>query len=217
MPEKYGAHETATLFVLLSENRAIPNPELRNEYGIELKPAPRTKLNKAGLLETTKEGRRLVHQITPAGIDWCETELVAGVALPTRPGPLVRTAFEILRLLVVDLRRRGIRLVDVFRPDGAETTAKTVDEEPVSLESLIRRAYGELSVKPQDWVRLAKLRPRLDGAEKDEVDHALLTMVRTGLVHLAPDSNRKVLTDADHAAAIRIGSENKHLIAIEES
>ncbi|NUT47295.1 MAG: hypothetical protein HOV94_08275 [Saccharothrix sp.] len=82
---------------------------------------------------------------------------------------------------------------------------------------MIRKAYEALSVKAQDWVRLAKLRPRLSGADKAEIDEVLLDMVRTGTVHLAPDSNRKVLTEADHAAAIRIAGEDNHLVAIEES
>ena len=37
----------------------MPNPELKNDYGIELTPAGRTKLNNAGLLVTHGEGRRL--------------------------------------------------------------------------------------------------------------------------------------------------------------
>jgi hypothetical protein len=49
------------------------------------------------------------------------------------------------------------------------------------------------------------------------VDEVLLRMMKTGTVHLAPDSNRKMLTEADHEAAVRIGGENNHLIAIEES
>lgn len=83
------------------------------------------------------------------------------------------------------------------------------------LESLIREVYYDLSVKPQDWIRLARIRPRLNGADKSEVDDVLLKMMKTGTVHLAPDSNRKVLTDADHAAAVRIGGEDLHLMAIE--
>lgn len=211
MPEKYGTHETATLLVLLLENEEVPNPDLKNEYGIDLRPTGRTKLIKAGLIETRKEGPRLVHKITETGLAWCANELTE-VEPPTRSGPLVRLAFEVLRRTVSDLRQRGIPLVDALHPtDDAEP------DEPDDLESLIRTAYQALSVKPQDWVRLAKLRPRLNGAEKNEVDEVLLAMAKTGLVHLAPDSNRKVLTDADHAAAIRIGSENKHLMAIEES
>lgn len=211
MPEKYGTHETATLLVLLLENAEVPNPDLKNKHRIDLRPAGRAKLIKAGLLETHKGGNRLVHNITEAGIAWCATELTE-VEPPTRSGPLVRLAFEALRRTVADLRRRGIPLVDALHPTGDGEPDEMVD-----LESLIRTAYEALSVKPQDWVRLAKLRPRLNGAEKNEVDQVLLAMTRTGLVHLAPDSDRKMLTDADRDAAIRIGKEDKHLVAIEES
>jgi hypothetical protein len=202
MPETFGTHETATLLVLTLENRELPNPELTSDYGIKLGKPAREKLNGAGLLKSRREGRRYVHRITEAGVDWCEREL-AGIEPPTRPGPLVRVVFEVVRRLVGHLRQNSVRLVDVIRP--------------ADLESLIRGAYRELSVKPQDWVRLAKLRPRLDGADQDEVDRVLLAMTRTGLVHLAPSSNRKGLTDADRDAALSIGGEAKHLVAIEES
>jgi hypothetical protein len=202
MPETFGTHETATLIVLILENREVPNPELISDYGIRLSKPAREKLNEAGLLKSRLENRRYVHSITEAGIDWCEREL-QGVEPPSRPGPLVRVAFEVLRRLVGHLRRNDLRLVDVLRPPD--------------LESLIRAAYRELSVKQQDWVRLATLRPRLDGADRDDVDRVLLAMTRTGLVHLAPSSNRKGLADADRDAAISIGGEPQHLVAIEES
>jgi hypothetical protein len=72
-----------------------------------------------------------------------------------------------------------------------------------------------LATKQQDWVRLSELREKLGNPDKAEMDRILRDMTRTGRVHLAPDSDRRALTDADHAAAYRIGSEDKHLIAIE--
>lgn len=83
------------------------------------------------------------------------------------------------------------------------------------LQAKIREAYLTTASKPQDWVPLRTIRP-LVGGERADVDQALIALVRTGTVHLVPDSNRKALTDADRAAAIRIGTEDKHLIAIEE-
>jgi hypothetical protein len=195
MPEKYGSHETAALIVLTLANREVPNVELTNDYKIKLGKHAREELNDKGLLASRTEGRRLVHRITENGITWCEQQL-ADIEPPKNAGPLVRVVFEMVR-------RSNLRFADLMPP--------------TDLESLIRAAYRDLSAKPQDWVRLAKLRPRLDGADRDEVDKVLLAMIRTGLVHLAPDSNRKALTDADHDAAIRIGGQDKHLLAIEES
>lgn len=100
-------------------------------------------------------------------------------------------------------------------PTEQEPAEQEVRGQAGGLESGIRDAYEELSSKPQDWVRLADLRETLGNPDKAEMDAILLAMMRTGRVHLAPDSNRKGLTDADHAAAYRIGKEDKHLIAIE--
>lgn len=208
MPEKYGSNERATL-ILLTLHGEIPNPELRNEYGVDLRPAGRTRLNKDGLIRSRTENRSYVHTITSAGIAWCEQELTA-IEAPHRSGPVPRAAFEALRRMVAYFQRQGISLADVLRTaeeDGADG----------GLEALIRKAYDELKKKPRDWVRLAHLRPKLNGAGKSDVDAELLAMTRTGLVHLAPDSDRKALTDDDHKAAIRIGKEDKHLVAIEES
>ncbi|MFI9006782.1 hypothetical protein ACIGNX_06055 [Actinosynnema sp. NPDC053489] len=202
MPEKFGIHEQAALFALMREDREVPNTEL-TKSGIKLSPAGRAKLNKAGLVHSNVETRPYVHRITDEGIRWCEGALAA-VEPPSGTGPLVREMFAVLRSLVPLLHKQGIRLADILRPG-------------VDLESAIRAAYLELSVKPQDWVRLAKLRPKLNGADRDQVDAVLVDMVKTGSVHLAPDSNRKVLTEADHAAAIRIAGEDNHLVAIEES
>jgi hypothetical protein len=208
MPETYGTHERAALFVLALENRAIPNPELVHDYGIELRPPRRDRLNKAGLLKTTQVGRRYIHEVTPQGIDWCENEL-ASVETPPRSGPLARVLFDVLRKVITHLRGSNIKLIDILRPaDGSA---------PVDLESMIRGAYHELASGPQDWVRLAKLRPKLDGADRAEVDDTLFTMTKTGLVHLAPAANNRALTSEDHFAAIDVNGEANHLLAIEQS
>ena len=202
MPEKYTPSARAALMVLL-EKQELPNPVLTKQYKITLGPVDRERLNKDGLLETSKAARTYVHRITDKGIEWILTDIVEGEA-PTRSGPLARANAELLRHFVRYHRRHGT-LVEVIR-SGDRT-----------LETLIREVYLDLSAGPQDWIRLARIRPRLDGAEKSEVDETLLKMIKTGTAHLAPDSNRKVLTEADHAAAVRVGGEDKHLLAIEES
>jgi hypothetical protein len=102
---------------------------------------------------------------------------------------------------------------------------------PELVEHLICESWLELAAKHGDWVRLARLRPLLAvkaGADipKVTVDAALVSMVtrvlpcqdgfRATCVHLAPESNRKAMTADDHEAAIRIGTEDKHLLAIED-
>jgi hypothetical protein len=202
MPERYTPSARAALLRLRLENREIPNPELIQQYKIRLTPADRKGLNDDGLLESPKVNGRMVHRITDKGIDWCMTDLREGEP-PSRSGPYTRASAEVLHRSLRYLHERG--LLDEALRSG------------VDLESLIRTVYLDLSVGPQDWIRLARIRPKLNGAGKSDVDDVLLKMMKTGTVHLAPDSNRKVLTDADHEAAIRVGGEDKHLIAMEES
>jgi hypothetical protein len=201
MPETYAPSARAALLQLWLEDRVIPNVELTKQYKIELSKDDRNALNGDGLLESSKEGRRLLHRITDKGIAWCTSDLMEGDA-PSRIGPLARVHASVLRRVVRFVYERGF-LAEAIRAGD--------------LESLIRQVYLDLGDGYQDWVRLAKVRPRLDGADRGEVDETLLKMVKDGDTHLVAGANRKVLTDDDHAAAIRIGGEDKHLMAIEES
>ncbi|SER39825.1 hypothetical protein [Actinokineospora terrae] len=201
MPRKYGANEQATLIALMLANEEMTNPELRTRHGVVLDKPGRERLNRDGLLLSHTESTPFVHELTEAGIAWCEREITSIEPTP-KSGGLTRVMFALVRVVIERLLQQN-SLLGFLHPDD--------------LESLILRVYRDLSVKPQDWVRLAKLRPELNGAEKSEVDEVLLGMVRAGGTHLAPDSNRKVLTEADHAAAIRIGGEDNHLMAVDES
>lgn len=211
MPKPLGNPEKTVLFALLLVEGEISTPDLKKRHGVELRKATREALVGAGLIASETETSPHLHEITKAGMAKCE-EFLATMERPPRAPALLGVVFELLAPMIRYFQQRGISLVNVIR-----STVGEVAGEPLDLESMIRSVYQELSVKPQDWVRLAKLRPKLNGADKDEVDQVLLGMTKTGLVHLAPSSNRKALTDADHVAAIRIGSEDKHLVAIEES
>jgi hypothetical protein len=86
------------------------------------------------------------------------------------------------------------------------------------VQAAIAEAYLKLSVKSQDWVRLAKLRPLVPRRYcHTDVTAALIVMISDmrGHVYLVPESNRKVMTQIDHDAAVYIGGEGLHLLAIE--
>jgi hypothetical protein len=208
MAASLGNPEKAALIALMLVGEEVSTPDLKKRHGIDLRKETREKLNKENLITSYTDTRPHTHKITDAGVTKCE-EVLVSMELPPRAPVLLSVIFDVLRPFVRYFQQHNIRLTDVLRTTDTETAT--------TLESLIRKAYDELKVKPQDWVRLARLRPRLNGAGKDEVDKVLLAMTRTGLVHLAPDSDRKTLTDADRTAAIRIGKEDKHLVAIEES
>lgn len=202
MQEKYRAIEQAALFALMLARRPVGNPDLRKDYKIDLPKPSRERLNKDGLIKTWLVKRRLVHQITDDGVAWCARELSV-VEVPDRSGPLPRLVFEVMHSLPQYLKWREVDFADVINQG--------------SLESLIRETYHELSAKPYEWIRLARIRPCTEGIDRKVVDSVLLTMLKGGGANLAPDSNRKVLTDKDRDAAIRVGTEDKHLLQIEGS
>lgn len=85
----------------------------------------------------------------------------------------------------------------------------------------IYEAYLSLSTKSNDWVPLRNLRPLVEqqfGHSQDAIAAALLEMGAAEEAQLVPDSNRKVLTEADHANALRYGRSDdaRHLVAIWE-
>ncbi|MEU7477755.1 hypothetical protein AB0A63_17320 [Lentzea sp. NPDC042327] len=201
MPEKYASSAKAVLMVLLLENREMANTEFTVQRKIKFGRADREALNRDKLIESSTDVTPYTHRITDEGIEWCITDLTES-EMPARMGPQARALLEMVRRFVPFLRQKGL-LAEAIRSRD--------------LEDLIKQVYLELGDGYQDWVRLAKLRPRLDGAEREEVDQTLLKMVKDGSTHLVASANRKVLTDEDHAAAIRIGGEDKHLVAIEES
>jgi len=101
-------------------------------------------------------------------------------------------------------------------PDAGGTPERdNAPRNQAELESRIAAAWQHLASQPQEWIRMARIRALLDNPDQGLLRQTLITMIRTGTVHLAPDSNRKVLTDADHAAAIDIGGEPKHLLTFE--
>lgn len=107
------------------------------------------------------------------------------------------------------LTRERLSLDDVFPLDVDLT-----DEE---IEHSIRTAYQKLARKAGDWVGLVDLRPMLGKAPVKQVDEVLREMDRTGRAHLVPLADRRTLTDAVRAAAVRVGHEDNHRISIEAS
>lgn len=193
------AHKAA-LLALMALGREVPNPELKKLAGFSITGKVRTFLEDEKYIACRQVGQTFHNQLLDKGWDYCARELLAD--RPDRPGPFGNALYLILARLNGYAQRTGLSLREVFQEGLADQ---------------IRAAYQTLAVKPREFVRLAELRALLNGADKARVDGVLKELSRDGLAHLAPDSNRKDLTEADHAAAIRVGGEDKHLLAIEES
>jgi hypothetical protein len=63
-----------------------------------------------------------------------------------------------------------------------------------------------------DYIRIARIHA-LTSEHPQDITAALIDLYKDGHVDLSPESNTKVLTNADHAAAVAWGSEPLHLVA----
>lgn len=75
---------------------------------------------------------------------------------------------------------------------------------------LIAEAYLEAAGgEGGKYVSIAEVKERLAGRVRD-LDAKLVRMYHAQQINLVPRSNRRALTPADRAAAIRCGGEDKH-------
>ncbi|GAA5167494.1 MULTISPECIES: hypothetical protein [Amycolatopsis] len=205
MTERLNHKQTAAMFTLMVLAKAVSNTELKEAVGFTLDGQDRVRLNDLKLVDSRREGNRpFTHELTERGWAWCGEELGARTPPPPHPrSTLVPALYAMLAGFAEYLGQSGLRLVDVFG-------------QPADLEHRIRAAYRKLTAAPGEWARLAELRPLLNGAPAKAVDEALQELSRSGRAHLIPESDRKALTGEDHEAAVRLGGEDNHLLALEE-
>lgn len=208
MTDRLENPHAAALFVLMGLSRAASNNELHEIAGFRIDGQVRRDLNDQQLVKSDRRGNApFVHELTDKGWHRCEDLLTA--ELDGRSTALGKALHVVLGGLDRYLRRQNLRLADVFQPAPELTRDQ--------LEPHIRAAYAKLAEEPYDWVRLADLRGLLDGASRTDVDGVFLEMSRNRRAQFSSASNTKTLTTADRAAAIEIGGEDNHLIAIESS
>lgn len=112
---------------------------------------------------------------------------------------------EIKDALLDDLKVKPDRDADAKKPTEGELKSAAVR---------VRDAYRELTSRPGELASLARLREKLSDVPRADLDRVLRDMDRRREIQLDPDPNRKALPAEAHAAAVRIGGEDKHLISI---
>lgn len=200
------------LLMLMAETGQATNAVLKQRYGATIDGQLRMRLNEAKLVESHKQGRGFEHVLTDAGWARAAEELRGGVNVPSRTGTVV--ARVLLSWLGSTVRRGERSLAELFAPDellGA--TAGTDGDTGIDTEGRVREAYDRLAGRTGDWVPLAQLRDLLSDLSRAEVDAALVALNRADGA-LIPEGNQKTLTAADREAAITIGDQDKHLLAI---
>jgi hypothetical protein len=208
------ARQRAVLFALLAEARQVANPELEALVGVRLDGAERRDLNDRKLVESVRVGRAFAHELTDKGWRWCNQELAATPG--ERAAGLERAHYRVFGLFARYLDAAGLSLADIARPANrtANRTAHEADGE-ADLTASIEAGYRSLAPGAGEFVSLRELRLQLPGRPRPDVDAALTTMFTAQRINLIPQSNQRALSDADRAAALRVGGEYKHLISIE--
>jgi hypothetical protein len=112
------------------------------------------------------------------------------------------------------LERSGCKsYAELFALNDLRGPASAPDQEQL-LRTRIVNAYEALVSEPQGWVSLTRLRPFFGDVPRAALDEALRKLSREPEVNIAPESNQKLLTEEDTAAALHLGGQDKHLLAI---
>ncbi|MCV7226284.1 hypothetical protein [Mycolicibacterium komossense] len=206
-PDELSGTEQAVLLVLMAQSAPVRNPDLAT-LGPELKKRDRDRLAEKGLVDINTQRRPMELELTDLG--WATCAKLIGSDTPQRPSGQGKALYTVLHALRRYLDRADLAPGDIFfAPDDAP------DDEPDHTEALVRDAYLRLAAHAGGWVDLVRLREALPGVSRPELDIALSNMYRLPGVSLIPEENQKTLTEQDRAAAVRIGDQDKHLIAIE--
>lgn len=202
--------EKSILFILLAEAQEIPNALLKNRYQTELKSSGREKLKALGLIIVRTEDRRIYLTLADDGAKLCLAEFGGSPPGGAGSGAAGGALYAMLGAIKRYVDQKNVEFHEFFVPDPSPPRPRTQAE----IKTLIREAYAALAREPGGLVDLADLRDRLDGLPRVDVDRALVALNRTKAVRIVPESDQKSLTQRDRDAAIVIGNQAKHLIAI---
>jgi hypothetical protein len=180
-------------------------------FSNSLKADKRLELVRGGLIEAPSTPKGIMLELTQKGHDRAFEEL--GGEAPPRSGTAGITLYAALAFLRDLVDRTGTSPRDLFRFRLASPLPVPAGG-PADLDERIRKAYSSLARQPGDYVMLADLRETLADVGRGDLDAALIQLNRATDVSLVPESNQKVLTDPERAAAVSIGNQLKHLIAI---
>jgi hypothetical protein len=182
-------------------------PLWNKDVSNSLKADKRNDLVKRGYI--VAGGRPMILELTQKGHDRAVAELDGEP--PAGSGTIGMALYAALSFVRNLIKRTGTTPQDLFRFRLGAATAPAPDAD---LQERIRKAYSSLSPRPGDYIMLEELREALADVSRRDLDDALIEINRSRDVSLVPESNQKVLTDGQRAAAVSIGNQFKHLIAI---
>ena len=217
--EKRKVVETCALLILLREGQEISNTDLKKLRGLELKKADREHLQDLKLIDVRTENRRINLALSDTG--WKRALDLIGTEPPARSGYQGAAIYAQVAALRDFLEASQTPLSEFFAPSASasgepSTREKEQESAPTidAVAALIRKAYDESVQTPGDAIKIARIRTALAHVRDADIDAALTALNRQDGVQIFAEANQKTLTDADRAAAVSIGNQDKHLIAI---
>jgi hypothetical protein len=193
------------LLTLMINAAPLPYKAVKNS----LTAAKRTELKDWKYIEVSDTPMTL--DLTQLGHDRAVSELAG--EQPPRSGPAGLALVAALGFVKNLIEQTGITPQDLFRFRTAALRGITPPRDS-DLEDRIRAAYSALTGQPGDYLMLEDLRQALPDVSRGDLDAALVELNRHREVSLIPESNQKVLTHTQRAAAVSLGNQFKHLIAI---
>lgn len=217
-PEEREKEKQSLLFLTLLT--LTDGGALQADISPEPTPRLRKPLEDRGLIRTSRRGRSNWIEVTDKGWDWASTHLSA--VLPENAPGAGAVLHRWLVRLEAFMAARGLTLADVLAP--AENAAPTAAPTPIpapafagpgDLPARVRAAYlavtgGRLATR----ALLKDLRSRLAEVPREMLDETLKQMQRDQAAILYRLDNAVELTAADHAAALHIAGEPRHILWI---
>ena len=198
----------AYLIILHAAGREISNNEMNELYEVRLKSPDYERLNADGYVISATRPRPYRHVITEKGRKVLADPLTVDQGRAAEGAKRSAGERQLFWAAVVAQQKVIAQLLAL----GAGAAA--VVKEPADLDGRIRSAYGELAGTPGKWVSLTELRSMLGDVSKSELDKALIRMVEAPDVRLEPEPfGHRIGVDERHAA-VHIGGEDRHKLAI---
>ncbi|GAA2905133.1 hypothetical protein Acy02nite_86020 [Actinoplanes cyaneus] len=212
----------AYLIILKAADRELSNTELSRLYGVRLVSPDYERLNAAGYVSSDTKRRPYRHTITSDGKKAVLVSLTVDQGKPVdgeKRSAGERQLFwaaliasqQLLERLARD-RPAAAAGNGVAAEAGHEGMAESV--EPADLAGRIRAAYSQLAGSPGEWIDLTALRPLLQDVSKAELDRALAGLLDAGDVLLEPEAFMHRVGESERRAAVHIGGEDRHKLAI---
>jgi hypothetical protein len=109
---------------------------------------------------------------------------------------------------------QGLKREDLAHTDPVEVRIREAYAEALADSVTADPVRAELPGGLGSWVSIEAVRAKLGGLPRADVDRALDRMIASPDVRLQAELNQKTLTDAQRAAAVDIGGEDRHIIRI---